>query len=67
MVQSEEIKKSIHQALVESSAIVDLTRLQELANQVQSSSELAHHIGRLQQDLDELFRAKENEKMKQMY
>ena len=62
MVQSEEIKKSIHQALVESSAIVDLSRLQELANQFQPSSELAHHIGHLQQDLDELFRAKENEK-----
>ncbi|MFX9634920.1 FUSC family protein, partial [Acinetobacter baumannii] len=46
-VQSEEIKKSIHQALVESSAIVDLSRLQELANQFQPSSELAHHIGRL--------------------
>ncbi|MDF7772459.1 FUSC family protein, partial [Acinetobacter baumannii] len=62
MVQSEEIKKSIQQALVESSAIIDLSRLQELANQVPTSSELAHHIGRLQQDLDELFRAKENEK-----
>ncbi|MDV7458349.1 FUSC family protein [Acinetobacter baumannii] len=62
MVQSEEIKKSIQQALVESSAIIDLSRLQELANQVPISSELAHHIGRLQQDLDELFRAKENEK-----
>lgn len=67
MVQSEEIKKSIQQALVESSAIIDLSRLQELANQVPTSSELAHHIGRLQQDLDELFRAKENEKVKVMY
>ena len=48
--------------MVESSAIIDLSRLQELANQVPISSELAHYIGSLQQDLDELFRAKENEK-----
>ncbi|MFV5585497.1 FUSC family protein [Acinetobacter oleivorans] len=61
VVQSHEIKTSIHQALIESSSIVDLSRLQELANQSPQNSELAHHIGNLQQNLDELFRAKEND------
>ncbi|MEB7641525.1 FUSC family protein [Acinetobacter pittii] len=61
MVQSDEIKASIQQALIESSSIVDLSRLQELANQSPQNSELAHHIGNLQQNLDELFRAKEND------
>ncbi|MFV5444714.1 FUSC family protein [Acinetobacter oleivorans] len=61
VVQSNEIKTSIHQALIESSSIVDLSRLQELANQTPQNSELAHHIGNLQQNLDELFRAKEND------
>lgn len=61
VVQSSEIKTSIHQALIESSSIVDLSRLQELANQLPQTSELAHHIGNLQQNLDELFRAKESD------
>ncbi|MCG6037604.1 FUSC family protein [Acinetobacter baumannii] len=61
VVQSNEIKTSIHQALIESSSIVDLSRLQELANHSPQNSELAHHIGNLQQNLDELFRAKEND------
>ncbi|WP_151826695.1 FUSC family protein [Acinetobacter oleivorans] len=61
VVQSNVIKTSIHQALIESSSIVDLSRLQELANQSPQNSELAHHIGNLQQNLDELFRAKEND------
>lgn len=61
VVQSNEIKNSIHQALIESSSIVDLSRLQELANQTPQNSKLAHHIGNLQQNLDELFRAKEND------
>lgn len=61
MVQSDEIKASIHQALIESSSIVDLSRLQELANQFPQASELTQHIGDLQQNLDELFRAKEND------
>ncbi|WP_284115116.1 FUSC family protein [Acinetobacter pittii] len=61
MVQSDEIKTSIHQALIESSSIVDLSRLQELANQFPQASELTQHIGDLQQYLDELFRAKEND------
>ncbi|MDR2248793.1 FUSC family protein [Acinetobacter sp.] len=61
MVQSDEIKTSIHQALIESSSIVDLSRLQELASQFPQTSELTQHIGDLQQNLDELFRAKEND------
>lgn len=61
MVQSDEIKTSIHQALIESSSIVDLSRLQELANQFPQASELTQQIGDLQQNLDELFRAKEND------
>ena len=62
MVQSNEIKTSIQQALIESSSIVDLSRLQELANQLPQTSELTQHIGDLQQNLDELFRAKENDR-----
>lgn len=62
MVQSNEIKASIQQALIESSTIVDLSRLQELANQFPQTSELTQHIGDLQQNLDELFRAKENDR-----
>ncbi len=62
MVQSNEIKASIQQALIESSSIVDLSRLQELANQFPQASELTQHIGDLQQNLDELFRAKENDR-----
>ncbi|KRI51661.1 FUSC family protein [Acinetobacter pittii] len=62
MVQSNEIKASIQQALIESSSIVDLSRLQELANQFPQTSELTQHIGDLQQNLDELFRAKENDR-----
>ena len=61
MVQSDEIKASIQQALIESSSIVDLSRLQELANQFPQTSELTQHIGDLQQNLDELLRAKEND------
>lgn len=61
MVQSDEIKASIQQALIESSSIVDLSRLQELANQFPQTSELTQHIGDLQQNLDKLFRAKEND------
>ena len=61
MVQSDEIKASIQQAPIESSSIVDLSRLQELANQFPQTSELTQHIGDLQQNLDELFRAKEND------
>lgn len=61
MVQSDEIKASIQQALIESSSIVDLSRLQELANQFPQTSELTQHIVDLQQNLDELFRAKEND------
>ncbi len=62
MVQSNEIKTSIQQALIESSSIIDLSRLQELANQFPQTSELTQHIGDLQQNLDELFRAKENDR-----
>ncbi len=62
MVQSNEIRASIQQALIESSSIVDLSRLQELANQFPQTSELTQHIGDLQQNLDELFRAKENDR-----
>ena len=60
MVQSAEINTSIQQALIESSAIIDLSRLQELTNQLPESSDLPQQIGALQQNLDEWLRAKEN-------
>ena len=59
LVQSENLKQEMNLALIETSAVVDLTRLQELAEQLSGLNPLVSSIGNLQQLLDEYFRAKE--------
>ncbi|MDQ8954101.1 FUSC family protein [Acinetobacter rudis] len=54
-VQAPKIKTAIHNALIESSAIVDLVRLQELILKL-SDVELRQQLSLLQQNLDEYFR-----------
>lgn len=58
VVQSPHIKTAIHNALIESSAIIDLVRLQELIMQL-AETELKQQLGLLQQNLDEYFRMQE--------
>ncbi|OTG81481.1 fusaric acid resistance protein [Acinetobacter sp. ANC 5054] len=60
MVQSAKLKQYIQLALVESSAVIDLTRIQELANKLEPESDVINGLEALQQDLDDYFRAKEN-------
>ena len=60
MVQSAKLKQYIQLALVESSAVIDLTRIQELANKLEPESDVVNGLEALQQDLDDYFRAKEN-------
>lgn len=57
-VQSPRIKTAIQNALIESSAIVDLVRLQELILKL-PQTEFKQQLGLLQQNLDEYFRAQE--------
>ncbi len=60
MVQSEKLKLQINLALVETSAVIDLTRLQELMNRLASDQAILTSLEDLQQSLDDYFRAKEN-------
>jgi len=60
MVQSEKLKLQINLALVETSAVIDLTRLQELMNRLASDQAILTSLEDLQQILDDYFRAKEN-------
>ncbi len=60
MVQSEKLKTQIHLALVESSAVIDLTRLQELMHRLDSEQAILASLEDLQQGLDDYFRAKEH-------
>lgn len=59
-VQASTIKIAIQNALIESSAIVDLVRLQELMLQLPEDDPLKQQLNLLQQNLDEYFRAHEN-------
>lgn len=59
LVQSNELKKKINLALVESSAVIDLARLHELFNQLQEYDSLKRNMVELQQHFDDYFRAKE--------
>jgi hypothetical protein len=61
MVQSEKLKTQINLALVETSAVIDLTRLQELMHRLDSEQAILVSLEDLQQGLDDYFRAKENE------
>ena len=59
VVQSEHLKKNIQLALIESSAVIDLTRLQELMNKLPAQHPILITLEDLQQLLDDYFRAKE--------
>ncbi|TCM71035.1 putative membrane protein YccC [Acinetobacter calcoaceticus] len=54
-IQSEALKSSIRNALIESSAVVDLTRLQELAVALPQHMSIQSDIAQLQQNLAQYF------------
>lgn len=54
------LKTQINLALVETSAVIDLTRLQELMHRLDSEQAILVSLEDLQQGLDDYFRAKEN-------
>ena len=58
-VQSEHLKNDINLALIETSAVIDLTRLQELINKLPQQDMIIFYIQELQQSLDDYFQAKE--------
>nr|WP_174507212.1 FUSC family protein [Acinetobacter sp. Marseille-Q1620] len=57
-VQSTQLKVEINNALIESSAVIDLTRLQELSNKLSKESPVVNKISALQQNLDLWFKAR---------
>lgn len=59
LVQSDELKQSMNLALIESSAVVDLVRLNELAKRPEISEALKQEIGVLLNLLDDAFREQE--------
>ncbi len=59
MVQDLEIKTSIQHALVESSSIVDLVRLQEISQKLPQFETLQNQVKRLQQQLTDYFKTQE--------
>lgn len=61
LVQSEALKQAMNLALIETSAIVDLSRLDELAHRADISQQLKIHIGELQNLLDYAFRNQEKQ------
>ncbi|MHA3055944.1 FUSC family protein [Acinetobacter sp. ANC 4633] len=61
LVQSAELKQAMNLALIETSAIVDLSRLDELANRAETPTELKTAIGELQSILDDAFRNQEKQ------
>ena len=58
-IQSEHLKQEINHALIESSAAIDLTRLQELVNKVPTEHALVGSIKKLQGLLYQWFKLKE--------
>ncbi|ANF82744.1 fusaric acid resistance protein [Acinetobacter sp. NCu2D-2] len=58
VVQSERVKKQIDRALIETSAVVDLTRLQELSQQLAADHPFKSALIELQQQLQHYFEAK---------
>lgn len=59
MVQSSELKKKMNLALVESSAVIDFARLQEIFNLLPPCDHLKHTMADLRHHFDDYFRAKE--------
>ena len=60
-VQSEQMKDEINDVLIECSAVVDLTRLQELSRKLSHESLAYTSITQLQSDLSQWFEAKESQ------
>ena len=61
LVQSPEIKTAIQNALIESSSIVDLVRLQEIRQKLPQLVNLQAEIERLQQQLGAYFQTQETQ------
>ena len=61
MVQNPEIKTSIQNALIESSSIIDLVRLQEISQKLPQLDDLQYAVKLLQQQLAEYFQAQETQ------
>lgn len=61
LVQSPEIKMAIQNALIESSSIVDLVRLQEIRQKLPQLVNLQAEIERLQQQLGAYFQTQETQ------
>lgn len=59
LVQSDVLKQKINLALIESSAVIDLTRVQELMDQLAGYTTLTRHLQKLQSQIDVFFQAKE--------
>ena len=57
-VQSEQLKSEINAVLIESSAIIDLSRLQELLDKLADESEVVNAIEQLQRQLDQWLASK---------
>ena len=62
VIQSSELKQKINLALVESSAVIDLARLQELLSKLPQQNVLKANMQDLQQYFEEYFCAQENSK-----
>ena len=58
-VQSEALKHEINLALIETSIVFDLTRLNELLDKLPQDHALTHDVEHLQQLLDDYFRSKQ--------
>ena len=58
-VQSQELKREINLALIEVSAVIDLTRINELLTKMPQEHELTQKLDHLQQLLDDYFRSKQ--------
>lgn len=61
MVQNPEIKTSIQNALIESSSIIDLVRLQEISQKLPQFDDLQYTVKLLQQQLAEYFQSQETQ------
>ncbi|MDM1757935.1 MULTISPECIES: FUSC family protein [unclassified Acinetobacter] len=60
-VQSEKLSYDVNAALVESSAVIDFTRLQELAGKLSNESPVVAEIAQLQKYLEKWFSEKEKQ------
>ena len=66
-IQSETLKENVNNALIEASAAIDLTRLQEFLIKIPSDSEVVKNIQILQQQLYKWFKSKEKDQTDQLH